>query len=108
MIFQISSLEARRNVFKTTGNLLQTVKKHQDILRDLLNKFSKSAGTLSRCPCGSAGPDVHFRHFFAIYQESWIIWISKFKNRAKLAIGVLTISKELILDPKEFAQYNNI
>ena len=39
--------QARRNVFKTTGNLLQTVKKHRDILRDLLNKSEKSTGDLS-------------------------------------------------------------
>ena len=49
-------MQARRNVFKITGNLLHTLKKHRDILCDLLNKFSKSTGTLSRCPCGSAGP----------------------------------------------------
>ena len=49
------TIQARWNVFKTTGTLLQAVQKHQDILRDLLNKSLKSTGTLSRCPSGSAG-----------------------------------------------------
>ena len=52
------SFLARRNDFKSTGNLLHRLKNNQDILRNLLNKCSKITGTLSRCPCGSAGPDL--------------------------------------------------
>ena len=51
-----SSTQAWRNIFETTENLHQMVKKHRDILRDLLNKFSKATGTLSQYPSGSAGP----------------------------------------------------
>ena len=42
----VSETQARRNVFKRTGNLLHVLKNHRDILHDLLNKCLKSTGIL--------------------------------------------------------------
>ena len=45
-------IQTRRKVFKSTSILLQTLKKHPEILRDLLNQCSKSTGNCSLSPRG--------------------------------------------------------